>query len=468
MSNCNVNKIVADKLGFSKLNQMMEVDLTIATDIDSCLKINTRKFEKINGEAGAYTSRTVAPDLINVCESFGCKNTGTLFITSNDTDAQGGDGNKTHTSGATFKALKNALDFAAGVLFYYVNLPKAGTYTITTKISDVTEQSQTNADEYATTLKVDKEGFYPVQINLASVPTKVDAKGWEASTSGVRLSIDVATTDNSADSILVGISSIAFYESFEDLTSNFSVKLGCLSGFDGDDTVDPVDTTCTDDGYDEDSASIERTVTAKLLSSNYMMMNPFIAKGNKTQGFVMRTIETTVEKDKENEGYGVVHIADHFLDECGFIYAALSDQCNITGSTLDRINSPILADLNESQFQVLNTKVNPNLDIEGSKLYFDKSLIGKTVKVSYPMTVDVEQHYVSSTVNLSGKRAKMTVPRERADGTVEVFVYHNVKITSFPMGIPDDGTFEFSYTMKKDTQGSFYEQYVVNKANAML
>lgn len=466
MANCNLNKVVVDKLKIQKLKQEQEVDLTIINDIDSCLKINTRRFEKINGTSSAYTSRTIAPDLINVCESFGCKNTGTLFITSKETDGTSG-GDKVHTSGATFKALKNALDFAAGVCFYYVNVPSAGTYTITTKISDVKDASMTNADEYETKLVATKEGFYPVQIDLASVPKKVDGKGWEASTSGVRVSIDIILTDKSADSVLMGISSISFFEDYSALVSNITVKLGCMSGFNGDDTVDPVDTTCGDDGYDEDSVSIERNATARLLSSNYLDANPLISKGNKTVGFVMRAIEIPVEEDKENEGYGVIHIADHFVDECGFIFAGLSDQCNITDSTLERINSPLLATLDESQFQVLNSKLNPNLDIEGSKIYFDKSLIGKVVKISYPMTVDA-QHYVANNEGLSGKRAKMTAPRYRSDGTVEQFVYHNVKITSFPMGIPDDGAFEFSYTVKKDNHGNWYETYVVNKANALL
>lgn len=34
----------------------------------------------------------------------------------------------------------------------------------------------TNSDEYTSTLKADKEGFYPVQIDLSTVPTKVSGK----------------------------------------------------------------------------------------------------------------------------------------------------------------------------------------------------------------------------------------------------------------------------------------------------
>lgn len=73
MSNCNINKIISDKLSVSKLTKTQEIDITIMSDIDSCLKINTRKFEKITGTSSAYTSRTIAPDLINVCESLDVK-----------------------------------------------------------------------------------------------------------------------------------------------------------------------------------------------------------------------------------------------------------------------------------------------------------------------------------------------------------------------------------------------------------
>ncbi|MBD4340715.1 hypothetical protein GUH15_32695, partial [Xanthomonas citri pv. citri] len=104
-----------------------------------------------------------------------------------------------------------------------------------------------NADEYTTILKADKEGFYPVQIDLSTVPKKETGKGWEASTSGVRLSIEVSLTDKSSDNILIGLSSISFFEEFADLDSNNDIKVSCLSGFDGDDTVDPVDTSCFDD-----------------------------------------------------------------------------------------------------------------------------------------------------------------------------------------------------------------------------
>ena len=42
MSNCNINKIISDKLSVSKLTKTQEIDITIMSDIDSCLKINTR------------------------------------------------------------------------------------------------------------------------------------------------------------------------------------------------------------------------------------------------------------------------------------------------------------------------------------------------------------------------------------------------------------------------------------------
>lgn len=47
MSNCNINKIISDKLSVSKLTKTQEIDITIMSDIDSCLKINTRNLKRL-------------------------------------------------------------------------------------------------------------------------------------------------------------------------------------------------------------------------------------------------------------------------------------------------------------------------------------------------------------------------------------------------------------------------------------
>ena len=80
MSKCNMNKIVAQKVAPQKLTNLDEVEFTVSRDIDACAKINTKNFLTEGTDAGADYDRLLVPDdLLNVCESFGCKNTGTLL-----------------------------------------------------------------------------------------------------------------------------------------------------------------------------------------------------------------------------------------------------------------------------------------------------------------------------------------------------------------------------------------------------
>lgn len=79
MSKCNINKIVAQKVAPQKLSNLDEVEFTISRDIDACAKINTKNFLLEGTDLVEYDRLLVPDDLLNVCESFGCKNTGTLL-----------------------------------------------------------------------------------------------------------------------------------------------------------------------------------------------------------------------------------------------------------------------------------------------------------------------------------------------------------------------------------------------------
>lgn len=79
MSKCNMNKIVAQKVAPQKLTNLDEVEFTISRDIDACAKINTKNYLEGTDSIAVYDRLLVPDDLLNVCESFGCKNTGTLL-----------------------------------------------------------------------------------------------------------------------------------------------------------------------------------------------------------------------------------------------------------------------------------------------------------------------------------------------------------------------------------------------------
>ena len=82
MSKCNMNKIVAQKVNPQKLTNLDEVEFTISRDIDACAKINTKNFLTEGTDSVVYDRLLIPDDLLNVCESFGCKNTGTLLAYS--------------------------------------------------------------------------------------------------------------------------------------------------------------------------------------------------------------------------------------------------------------------------------------------------------------------------------------------------------------------------------------------------
>lgn len=83
MSKCNINKIVAQKVAPQKLSNLDEVEFTISRDIDACAKINTKNYLSSGSDENLMYDRLLVPDdLLNVCESFGCKNTGTLLASS--------------------------------------------------------------------------------------------------------------------------------------------------------------------------------------------------------------------------------------------------------------------------------------------------------------------------------------------------------------------------------------------------
>ena len=459
---CNVNKLVARKIGYKTLDRTAEVDFTIKEDIDACVKINTRKFIETDG-ASAYSKTTKPTDMINPCGGFGCKTTGTLFITSKDETLEGETPQTKHTSKGKFSTISDATVYAGGILYFYVSVPSAGDYTVNVKLSDISDKAQTNADVYTTTLSANGNGFYPISISLAKVPQSMDGEGWQESQSGTVIGIEVVKTDDSAESIQIGLSTIMFFDGLEDLEGNIVVKLGCLTGIEGDDTIDALDDTCTQAGYDPSTATVERDLNFSTWTPNALELNPLLQKGDVTDGYVLERVDKTIELEGD---YGVVTIADAYTEECGHVYVALNDDCNVTDAVFKRVNMPNLVDLNERQFQVVNVSTNPSVDFIGTKVYFNKDLVGKEVFISYPQQAEVEEHYYATDENVNGKKVEMVYPKEREDGVKEIHVYRNVLVTSFPMSLGNENNEKtMSLTFRKDANGHFYDVYVIGSAS---
>lgn len=466
MNKCNLNRVVAQKVGYNKVEKTQEVDFNLSTDIDACVKINTKNYIAYEGETAPVYSRLAVPqDMINVCAVKGCKNTGTLIISTKN---EGSETNYTHTASATFVKATNAVLISAGIVYFYVDFPKAGTYTVALTIGDIKDSELTNGDKYTQEVTVTSEGYKPISFDLSIAPSEDVGTGWNPTTSGITMQIDVSTKDTTETGYMVGLSSVSIFEDVEDLATNEVVKLGCMTGIEGDDTIDAMEEQCLGAQYDTSTTSVERTITASTWTPNVMMLNPLIHRTEVTEGFYIATVEMTVEQDAENENYGSVQLADSYDEVCGFIYSSIADSCNINDSILTRINNPNLMNLDERQFQVINSFLNPTVDVEGSKLYFNKALVGKTVIISYPRAVEVEE-FVATEAGINERRAQMSYTKKQSDGVVEVHVYDNVLITSFPQTINNsDSDFSFTISVQRDQNGNFFRIMKYNETGQYL
>lgn len=466
MNKCNLNRVVAQKVGYNKVEKTQEVDFNLSTDIDACVKINTKNYIAYEGATAPVYSRLAVPqDMINVCAVKGCKNTGTLIISTKN---EGSDSNYTHTASATFAKATNAVLISAGIVYFYVDFPKAGTYTVDLTIGDIKDSELTNGDKYTQEVTVTSEGYKPISFDLSIAPSEDVGTGWNPTTSGITMQIDVYTQDAIEAGYMVGLSSISIFEDVDDLATNEVVKLSCMTGIEGDDTIDAMEEQCLGAQYDTSTTSVERTITASTWTPNVMMLNPLIHRTEVTEGFYIATVEMTVEQDTENENYGSVQLADSYDEVCGFIYSSIADSCNINDSILTRINNPNLMNLDERQFQVINSFLNPTVDVEGSKLYFNKALVGKTVIISYPRAVEVEE-FIATEAGINERRAQMSYTKKQSDGVVEVHVYDNVLITSFPQTINNsDSDFSFTISVQRDKNGNFFRIMKYNETGQYL
>lgn len=439
MSKCNLNKIVAQKVAPQKLTNLDELDFTISRDIDACAKINTKNYVSTGSDANLVYDRLLVPDdLLNVCESFGCKNTGTLQGANVET--------------AIFKSATDATKYSAGIMTFYAYSTVGGTGSYEVKITDIQDALATNNNTYTGNITFpDGGGFALVVVDLTEGTATGD--GWTASPNGVNVSVKVTSpTDGTS-----GISSISLFESIMDLEGNDVVKLGCLQTIGGDDTVDPLETSCFGDGYDEESVAVTRTLTAQSWTPNVWKLNPLVSRGDKTEGFMMDSVEVTVPAD------GKIILADAYREQCGMVYVALNDSCNVTDAVLNRVNvgnSGIMLD--SDQFAVETNVEN------GIVVRVATELAGKVVVVSYPRQVEGE-HFVANTNTLNDRKVTLTYKRPMNDGTIDVFIYRNVLVTSFPQTISKSDTdFEYSISIQKDRNGNYYEYMRINRANAYI
>lgn len=436
MARCR-DTVKIDKVAFTVVDKLFEVEFNMLTDIENCARINTSNYVSIVGTTVDYDQYDRPEDAFN-CLPNGCRNSGTLNISgSGDDDLQG-----------VFNLYYDSTQFAAGVITYYVKVDEPGTYTVTTAIKDIREA--TASDIYTNTITAENEGFYPVVVDLSLPPSSTTGAGWTPTTSGVTVTTTVTKSGGTAeDTITIGLSSYYFYNSLADFAVNEVVKLGCVEDFSGDLTIDALDATCFRSGYDATSTGWEKTITFKKWTPNYWLLNPLAMRGDATEGWLSKTDERLVECQEINGmDYGYIQVPDLQTNECGFLTIAISDQCNVSDSTLDRLNAPGLVVLGDRQYIVLDGSITTELD--AGTILFNESMIGKTVVINYPQRQNVER-FVFKDDALYQRRTRMSYKRCLTDGKEEQVVFNNVLITSYPDSLTtDENSMDLTITIQRD------------------
>lgn len=454
MGRCD-NVTLLHKLTVDKIKDWLEVTFQLTREADNCDSINTRDYVSV--DELDYYAMYDRPINQYDCDGGPCTTTGTLYV-------------KGENANAVFFKQMDAAQFATGVMTMYVmdsNLASGDKVKVT--ISDTSTFA--NADVYEATIGqatgsvvgsaivgqdhvasvvVGQDGFAPVLIDFSQTPTDVIGEGWSASNNGVFVKVEVVNgTANKA----FGVSTIQFYKSMYDLVLGTIVKIGCLSEAGGTFDVAAIERTCVGGGYDENALSggVDFTITGKLLTSNFEMLNPligmnrFAGDSDTTTGYRIKNVKKTVGSD------GSVVISDINLDVCDFIGAQMDDPC-VTPSAdiMQKVSAPVRVSLAYDQYQVVNGENN-------ATFYFNENLAGKDVIITYPQKVELKERFEARDENIGEIHAKMSYPWFLSDGTEEIHTFENVLITSFPFSITnEEGEFSFTINIQKDKNGKWF------------
>ena len=427
MARCS-NEALLKKVGVEALGENTEVDFRLRRDLPDCRKINTKDYVATSAAASLAYNKYKKPTNRFECNRTGCITTGVLTMNeSNET--------------VTYRAMFDATEWANGVVTFYVQPDAAiddADYPITVSLAVSEAIDFTNADLHTVSVNKDQitdDGFVPVMVNMANVPSSTEGTGWTPDSTGafIRLSANQK----------VGFSSISIYDSIDDFDLLETVTIACLTTVGGTFDLEVVQQRCQEAKYNDQVQTLNFPVTGVRISGNYLHMFPMMGKGNATTGFDMITVEKTIGAD------GKIILADANQDVCGFITVQADDACDVTEATYTMSSANSIEDVDDGHFIVVKKN-------DGStEIVFNTSQAGIKVLVRYPKRVEIEE-WVANVDNLNSTELSMTVPWKMTDGTKYLLVFDRVYITSFPMTITnEEQSFAFTLSIGRDANGNF-------------
>lgn len=456
MSKCDSKGFVikADQIG--KLKNEDIIAISVLDDLASCAKLDTRNIDNkdnLENLASAYYNAANVPDDIIGCSKNKCYNTGSL---------QG----EVVTAGrgvvfGNFYKYMDALQYTVGTMVAYFWLP-AGDHKIKLDIADYTESAWDNFDSVTTTVHATTEGFYLAKFDLTAAQQTSTGNGWNITQIGVKLRFTVDGTDLKADDI-VGISSIAFYESIEDLELNNTILVSCIDTWGDSQSFDVIEGACSTSEYDPQSGTMTANITTNKFTENLRFLNPTLYKSEDTTFGIMKIVtrEVLAAEDyfaysdeglaEELKGYGVIQLSDA-IEDCGFVYVQ-TPGCANNAHSLTRVNSPIpvMATTDSDLFQVLTT--NYKGDLTRGLVLVGKDWVGQELNIVYRKEATAEVYEVTN--EFRDFHVNILAPLRKKDGTIEYHYYENAFVTTLNNNISrsDETTVELQFTIAADENG---------------
>lgn len=453
MAKCDSKGFVIRQDQMGKLKNDDMIAISVLDALASCAKIDTRNNNGASNAnlTGAFYNAANTPVDAFGCSKNACYNSGTYqgAVTAAETAVVFGD----------FKKTFDGTLYATGIVTAYFLLPD-GNHQISMDITDYTEDEWTNYDTLTKTIHATKGNggsyLYPVQFDLSQALSAEQGTGWVPTTIGAKVRFTIDGT-NLKEADYVGISSIAFYESIEDLELNKTILLSCLDTFGDSQSFDVVEGACSTSEYDPQSGSITFNLTANKWSENLKYINPTLRKTDDSEfgvlNIVTRTVGDASTIDPELANYGFIQLSDIVEDDCGYVYIQ-TPGCAGNSHDLTRVNSPVpvmnpITDADK--FQVLTS------DYMGDKslglILVGKDWIGQDLNVIYRKKVTAEVWEITN--EFREFNVSILAPFRKKDGTREWHLYENAFVTTVPNSISrsDETTVELEFTVAADENG---------------
>lgn len=450
MAKCDSKGFVVrlDQVGKLKSDDL--IALSVLDNLASCAKIDTRTINTNNGATvsgladGYFYNAANVPEDAFGCSKNKCYNTGTFQGVVPDPVAEVVIGD--------FKKTMDATLYATGIVTAYLLLPE-GDHKVTLDIASYTANAWDNYDSFETTVHATKGNtLYPVRFDLTDVVAS-EGNGWIVNQIGTKLRFKVDSANLKVDD-LVGVSSIAFYESTEDLQINSTVLVSCIDTWGDSQSFDVIEGACSTSEYDPNSGTMTASITANKISENGRFLNPTMYKSDEDEFGVLNIVtRKVVAGDGELAEYGVIQLSDIIEGDCGFMYIQ-TPGCANNSSELTRVSSPVpIIDpaTDSTKFQVLTSDYNGDESL--GKILVGKDWIGQELNIIYRKKVTAEVYEVRN--EFREFHVNILAPLRKKDGTVEYHYYENAFLTTHANNISrsDETTIELQFTIAADENG---------------